>query len=412
MQNTLLIQAIPYEDESPISFLLRTAKLNAHSSIFNLVGKVNYQSIIKESLNYHLVDDVRFSLVLNALNINSDYSYLAFERSGPTNRSPRIIGAIEVDHELFVLDNIRYCPICLAENAYLKKLWMLKPIYACPTHSCFLIDSCPNCDNPITLKASVKNCSCCGYELDKAPTREATSLETIYWFIDVLNINSNKLFKEFTACWKAFNEFFEFDGSNTDLKVLLYVYEYFQSPETSVIKLSSCIHSRRDYSHPRIQLLPFLKYERFFKQHIQTVEENAYEYKISGKSISRKLSNHQIKRVLKVSRFELEKLIESDYLKFGNKELYHGNISSLDIERFIMGLNNIDQPTFEILDTVTICNDRIDLKEISKTLEINYETARKLANNGWFDVDKNVQIADKPQMYSKKKFIYSKANTC
>lgn len=147
MQNTLLIQAIPYEDESPISFLLRTAKLNAHSSIFNLVGKVNYQSIIKESLNYHLVDDVRFSLVLNALNINSDYSYLAFERSGPTNRSPRIIGAIEVDHELLVLDNIRYCPICLAENAYLKKLWMLKPIYACPTHSCFLIDSCPNCDN-------------------------------------------------------------------------------------------------------------------------------------------------------------------------------------------------------------------------------------------------------------------------
>ena len=211
MQNTLLIQAIPYEDESPISFLLRTAKLNAHSSIFNLVGKVNYQSIIKESLNYHLVDDVRFSLVLNALNINSDYSYLAFERSGPTNRSPRIIGAIEVDHELLVLDNIRYCPICLAENAYLKKLWMLKPIYACPTHSCFLIDSCPNCDNPITLKASVKNCSCCGYELDKVPTREATSLETIYWFIDVLNNNSNKLFKEFTACWKAFNEFFEFD---------------------------------------------------------------------------------------------------------------------------------------------------------------------------------------------------------
>lgn len=43
MQNTLLIQAIPYEDESPISFLLRTAKLNAHSSISNLVGKENYQ---------------------------------------------------------------------------------------------------------------------------------------------------------------------------------------------------------------------------------------------------------------------------------------------------------------------------------------------------------------------------------
>ena len=30
MQNPLLIQAIPHEDESPMSFLLRTAELNAH----------------------------------------------------------------------------------------------------------------------------------------------------------------------------------------------------------------------------------------------------------------------------------------------------------------------------------------------------------------------------------------------
>ena len=85
MQNTLLIQAIPYEDESPISFLLRTAKLNAHSSISNLIGKENYQSIIKASLNYHLADEARFSLVLSALNIDSNYSLLAFERSKPTH---------------------------------------------------------------------------------------------------------------------------------------------------------------------------------------------------------------------------------------------------------------------------------------------------------------------------------------
>ena len=63
MQNSLLIQAIPYKDESPISFLLRTVKLNAHSSIYNLVGKKKYQSIVKASPNYHLADDVRFNLV-------------------------------------------------------------------------------------------------------------------------------------------------------------------------------------------------------------------------------------------------------------------------------------------------------------------------------------------------------------
>lgn len=217
MQNSLLIQAIPYEDESPISFLLRTTKLNAHSSIFNLIGKENYHSIIKESLNYHLADEARFSLVLSALNIDSDYSLLAFERSKPTSRSPRTLGAIEIPHELLELNNIRYCPLCLCEKAYLRKLWMLKPIYACPIHSCFLIDSCPNCENPITSKAGVENCASCGFELDKAPVKEAETIETVYWFIDVLNFNSNKLFKQFAACWNAFNEFFKFDGTNIGL---------------------------------------------------------------------------------------------------------------------------------------------------------------------------------------------------
>ena len=405
MQNSLLIQAIPYEDESPISFLLRTAKLNAHSSIFNLVGKENYQSIIKKSLNYHLADDVRFSLVLNALNIDSEYACLAFERSGPTNRSPRTIGAIEVPHELFELDNIRYCPICLGESAYLKKLWMLKPIYACPIHSCFLIDSCPNCENPITSKAGIQNCSCCGYELGKAPIREAKSIETIYWFIDVLNFNSNKLFKEFAACWNAFNDFFKFDGSNTDLKVFLSVYEYFYNPELSALKLSAVINSRINYSHPRVQLIPFLKYENFFKKHIKVIEKNADEYKISEKSISRKLRNHQIKRILKVSRFELEKLIESDYLKLGRKELYHGNISSIDIERFLLGLIDKDESIADTLSDTTIINDHICLKKISEVLEINYETARKLANIGWFNLEQNELDVDGPKQYSKNKLL-------
>ncbi|MFW1859396.1 TniQ family protein [Acinetobacter defluvii] len=403
MQNSLLIQAIPYEDESPISFLLRTAKLNAHSSIFNLVGKENYQSIIKKSLNYHLADHVRFSLVLNALNIDNDYLCLAFERSGPTNRSPRTIGAIEVPHELFELDNIRYCPICLGESAYLKKLWMLKPIYACPIHLCFLIDSCPNCENPITLKAGIQNCACCGFELNKAPTRETKSIETINWFIDVVNFNSNKLFKEFAACWNAFNNFFKFDGSNTNLKVFLSVYEYFHHPELSALKLSALINSRINYSHPRVQLIPFLKYKSFFKKHIKVVEQNADEYKINEKSISIKLRNHQIKRILKVSRFELEKLIESDYLKLEKKELYRGNISSIDIERFLLGLIDKDESIANTLSDTTFVNDHICLNKISEFLEINYETARKLANIGWFNLEQNELDVDVPKQYSKSK---------
>lgn len=166
------------------------------------------------------------------------------------------------------------------------------------------------------------------------------------------------------------------------MKVFLSVYEYFYNPELSALKLSAVINSRINYSHPRVQLIPFLKYENFFKKHIKVIEKNADEYKISEKSISRKLRNHQIKRILKVSRFELEKLIESDYLKLGRKELYHGNISSIDIERFHLGLIDKDESIADTLSDTTIINDHICLKKISEVLEINYETARKLANIG------------------------------
>ena len=403
MQNSLLIQAIPYKDESPISFLLRTVKLNAHSSIYNLVGKKKYQSIVKASPNYHLADDVRFNLVLNALNINSYYTCLALERSGPTNRSPRTIGEIEVPHELFELDNIRYCPICLKENPYFKKIWLVKPIYACPDHSCFLVDSCPNCENPIRLKTGVHNCANCGFELVNAPIKKLHSVETIHWFIDFVNLNNNRLFKQFAACWNAFNEFFKFDGSNTNLKIFLCAYEYFHHPNISALKLSSAINSRIEFSHPRVQLIPFLKYERFFKKHIEVVEKKAEEYKISEKSISKKLRNHQIKRILKVSRFELDKLIENDYLGLGEKVLYRGNISSIDIERFLMGLIDKDESIADTLNDTTLPNDQICLKKISEILEINYETARKLANIGWFSFEQGELDLASPKQYSKNK---------
>lgn len=403
MQNSLLIQAIPYEDESPISFLLRTSKLNLHSSISNLVGKEKYQAIIKKSLNHHLSDEPRFSLVLNALNIDSSYSFLAFKRAKPTSRSPRTLGAIEISLELLELNNIRYCPLCLSEKAYLKKLWMLKPIYACPIHSCFLIDTCPNCENPIKLKTGVQNCACCNFELSKAPIRNSKFIEIIFWIIDVLNLNSNILFKDYLACWNAFNEFFKFDRSNTSSKVSYYVHEYFHTPEVSALKLSALINSRIHYSHPRVQLIPFLKYESFFKKHIKVIEKNANEYKISEKSLSIKLRNHQIKRILKVSRFELEKLIESDYLKLGKKELYRGKISSIDIERFLLGLIDKDESIADTLSNTTIVNDHICLKEISEVLEINYETARKLANIGWFNLEQNKLDIDAPRQYSKNK---------
>lgn len=136
---------------------------------------------------------------------------------------------------------------------------------------------------------------------------------------------------------------------------------------------------------------------------LKLLKKNANEYKISENSIARKLRNHEIKHILKVSRFELEKLIENDYLNLGKKELYRGSISSIDIERFIMGLNNEDKPTLDTIDAIAISNDQINLKQICEILKINYETARKLANMGWFNSEENYLDTEDSKKYSKKK---------
>lgn len=410
MQNPLLIQAIPHEDESPMSFLLRTAELNAHSSIFNLIGKVKYKSIIRQSLNYHISDMKRFTQVLEALNLDSSYKFLAFERSRPTNRSPIMIGTIEVPHELLELEGLRYCPTCLSEKAYLRKIWTLKPIHACPIHSCLLIYSCPQCKNFLLPKTGVLNCSRCGFKLDKGPVHKVKSMESIYWFLDILTHSSNEVFSDFASCWKAFNSFLKDDNSNTNENIFFKVYEYFSDPETSAIKLSENINNKSENSHPRILLLPFLKHKKLFNKHIKITEKNSSEYRISENSISKNLRNYEIQLILNISRFELEKLIENDFLHLGQKELYKGDIASRDIERFL--INTYSQPKSTFLTSIEAPadNDSMQLKDVAKLLDINYDIARKLAKAGWFKLENTNEISQTFKKYSKKKVNEFKDN--
>lgn len=410
MQNPLLIQAIPHEDESPMSFLLRTAELNAHSSIFNLIGKEKYKSIIRQSLNYHISDMKRFTQVLEVLNLDSSYKFLAFERSRPTNRSPIMIGTIEVPHELLELEGLRYCPTCLFEKAYLRKIWTLKPIHAYPIHSCLLIDSCPECKNFLLPKTGVLNCSRCGFKLYKGPVQKVKSMESIYWFLDILTHSSNEVFSDFASCWKAFNSFLQDDNSNTNENIFFKVYEYFSDPKTSAIKLSENINSRSENSHPRILLLPFLKHKKLFNKHIKITEKNSSEYRISENSISRNLRNYEIQLILNISRFELEKLIENDFLKLGQKELYKGDIASRDIEHFL--IDTYSQPKSTLLTSIEAPadNDSMQLKDVAKLLDINYDLARKLAKSGWFKLDNTNEIPQTFKKYSKEKVNEFKEN--
>jgi len=55
----------------------------------------------------------------------------------------------------------KICPACLSESAYVRKIWDLAPVTACPIHKCVLLDECPRCMKRISwARHSVSRCRC------------------------------------------------------------------------------------------------------------------------------------------------------------------------------------------------------------------------------------------------------------
>lgn len=55
-------------------------------------------------------------------------------------------GSTGVESQQHLLPGSRYCPACLAGNSGRWALWWrLRWAFACPTHSCLLVDECPRC---------------------------------------------------------------------------------------------------------------------------------------------------------------------------------------------------------------------------------------------------------------------------
>lgn len=57
----------------------------------------------------------------------------------------------QIYEKLIVKNKIKYCPICIKERTFHKKIWTILPIAICPDHKILLIEKCPGCKNPIII---------------------------------------------------------------------------------------------------------------------------------------------------------------------------------------------------------------------------------------------------------------------
>lgn len=385
--SNLLIHPIPYDGESAESFLARVAELNRHSSIERLINKEQSHFLTQNAPNCRLADLPRFKYVLQLLNIDLNHQSLAFTKSGPTSRSAKKWSNIELHEDLLKYHTYSYCPQCIEEQPFFKKIWLLQPLYACPIHSIFLVDKCYQCGYSISLSSGVKKCSHCHSLLQDAPKIKCSSIRVIRWFVEILNHDSNEFFKHFTAYWLAILSFSKLHNTISIEVALEMTYEYFNAPNQSIDRLSTLVNQRIKLAHPRIQLLPFLKYSRFFKNYAALVEAKCHVYTSSDESCAIDIKRAELKLVLDITHKTLGHWIDQDFLKLGDHQRYYGTIPSNFIEKYL-GTNKrevlLRKPRMK---AVSPHPKQLELKEIAQKLDIQYETARKLTNLGWFDLD-------------------------
>ncbi|MCH7333988.1 TniQ family protein [Acinetobacter modestus] len=386
---TLLIQPIPYDGETAASYLLRAAELNKHSSVYTLIGKENFSYLTKQAHNCELTDLPRFKFALEVLGLDPSYQHLAIARINPTNRSPRRWGKLLVNENLLKLREFSFCPQCLEDQPFFKKVWLFKPLFACPIHSLLLLNKCHQCNEPITLtKGHITLCSSCNADRTKAPRIICKSANLSRWFMKILEVEDEDFFQEFSSYWIALQNFAEFEAPLTDEEYSKITYEYFTDPTNSIKRLSEWINQRIHLAHPRIQLLSFLREREkfdYFDDYLKLVEEKCLAYEISSKSKNFQLLQEEVRLVLNIGQKRLKTLISNDFLKI-NKEYYsYGDYQSSLVEELLIKKNQFIDYEMFLLPKSQPKEQPIQpsIAEVAAKLDINLETARKLSKTHW-----------------------------
>ena len=135
-----LIHFPPYQDENPISYLIRLKDANICNTISWLIYSV-------QGRNFPVTYIRAFNLLRSTAWLNYQY-YSIVEEVGN-------LPSIYLNKKA-----IRVCPLCLEEANYYRANWMISASLVCLKHETYLQDTCMKCEEKIHLKSVVGICSC------------------------------------------------------------------------------------------------------------------------------------------------------------------------------------------------------------------------------------------------------------
>lgn len=136
-----LIHFSPYQDENPISYLIRLKDANICNTISWLIYSV-------QGRNFPVTYIRAFNLLKTTAWLN--YHYLE-----------EVDVIINFPYSLVNRQKVRFCPECLQEANYYRMGWQRKATLVCLKHQKYLQDSCKECFSDTSLhKGAVGYCTC------------------------------------------------------------------------------------------------------------------------------------------------------------------------------------------------------------------------------------------------------------
>lgn len=393
----LLVRPIPYPDESASSLLIRAAELNGHASIGSLL--MGSAMRIDHSHIVHLTThQTGFQSLLNRLGLNLEYTNLAFKLSRPTARSARYWGNIEIPPQLFHTDIQVFCPLCLREKPYWRKIWLLKPIAVCPTHDIILHDRCPHCHKPLSvLRGRISICHRCGTDISTADTQQYEYPNAITWFRYNLSHGSTMFMKEFSEFWLTLQQFCR----NEELPLsyrdqLMFSHEYFTNRTDSINRVCAWVNQRSNSVHPKIQMCLFLTGPQSLKEYAELILERcALPCQPTLQHKSRFLKRTEVCSILGITITMLDYWVSLGYLSYHtpdpNVPRKNKFLLSHEVQHVILNQSNLPIKHMENIISIDVDHDSLlHVSQIAARLHVHKCIIRTLLNTRFFTTRKKL----------------------
>ncbi|MBN8524044.1 MAG: TniQ family protein [Planctomycetes bacterium] len=164
----------PHDDELLSSYLMRVAHAEGTSPQRWAQHHLRHLELWTRDADRALPTSTMSTLAAH-LGCSMDSITALSVDTGLDDRQPRChagvepwITAVGLFHRIRHLHGLQYCPACLAEEPYFRRLWRLAFVTHCPVHHRVLLDGCVRCDAPIVPHRHERlptHCPICGMDL-------------------------------------------------------------------------------------------------------------------------------------------------------------------------------------------------------------------------------------------------------